>query len=154
MDQPVYQMCIQFISDSRDRLAEDMTAEDNLAADHKLAVVQDIAERDIRDSPAVVVVVVHIQAVEDSRHSLDSHQGLAGNSCRDCNPLATVVQWDTACWSELLDTVLLALFYTNMHKYHCTSTHRAVPIPTAFIPIPSPVPIPPNFLTFIPIPNI
>jgi len=82
---------VHLISDSQDSLAEDMTAGDNLvAADHMPAAVRDTAEWDIRD--ILAAVVVHIRAVEDSSDNLDIHQGLAGNSCRDCSLLALEVR--------------------------------------------------------------
>ena len=97
---------------------------DNLA-DHMEAVLD--TGRDIRNSLAVVAD--NQVAVEDSQDILGNQQVAvavaADNSCKGCNLLATVEQWDTACWLELLDMVPTVLYCT--HKTCTHTTHVREP---------------------------
>lgn len=88
---------------------------DNLA-DHMEAVLD--TGWDIQNSLAVVVD--NQVAAEDSQDILGNQQvaAAAGNSCKDCNLLAMVEQWDTACWLELLDKVLTVLHCAHKHAYN------------------------------------
>jgi len=88
---------------------------DNLA-DHMEAVLD--TGRDIQNSLAVVAD--NQVAVEDSQDILGNQQVAvaADNSCKGCNLLAMVEQWDTAYWLELLDMVPTVLYCTHT----CTHT--------------------------------
>jgi len=72
--------------------------------------------RDIRNSLAVVV---DSQVAVDSQDILGNQQAAvaADNSCKGCNFVATVEQWDTACWLEL-DMVLAVLCRTHKRTTH------------------------------------
>lgn len=62
--------------------------------------------------------MVHSQAAEDDQDNPGKHQlaaAAAANSCKGCILLATVERQDTACCSEPLDMVLLALYFTHTH---------------------------------------